>query len=353
MVIKTSAEINANFKLLRIGMLLKTRRTGRDKCNLPIEMDVEKKPGSKPAVNLAYFHQIASLVKVLFKMARPTQLLVIILVYILGSLVAHAHGISFDLVAFLFGLAVVLPVSASIHYANEYADHETDSLTTRTPFSGGSGALPESGLSPVVALKAAWIALIAGGFLGLLGWSWAIMSPAALAVLLWGAFWGWMYSLRPMTLAWRGWGELDNAMLGGVALPVYAYVVQAGQLDWRAVLIFIPFGMLAFVNLLATTWADRQADATVGKMTLATRWSKTQLRLLYLVAAASAFLFLLLFQGFLFPQVIVRYSFLVLPVLIWGFLVYTRQHSPFPTVAAMTLFLLLQIAAWGITIPPG
>ena len=124
-------------------MLLKTRRTGRDKCNLPIEMDVEKKTGSKPVVNLAYFHQIASLVKVLFKMARPNQLLVIILVYIYGSLVARAHGISFDLVAFLFGLAVVLPVSASIHYANEYADHETDSLTTRTPFSGGSGALPE------------------------------------------------------------------------------------------------------------------------------------------------------------------------------------------------------------------
>ncbi len=334
-------------------MLLKTRRTGQDKCNLPLEMDVEKKPGSKPVVNLAYFHQIASLVKVLFKMARPTQLLVIILVYILGSLVARAHGISFNLTAFLFGLTVVLPVSASIHYANEYADHETDSLTIRTPFSGGSGALPESSLSPVVALKAAWIALIAGSFLGLLGWSWEIMSPIALAVLLWGAFWGWMYSLRPLVLAWRGWGELDNAMLGGVALPVYAYVVQAGQLDWRAVLIFIPFGMLAFVNLLATTWADKDADAAVGKYTLATRWPVARLRMVYLAVALGAFIFLLLFANLIFPPIVVMYSFLVLPVLIWGLLVYTRQHSPFPTVAAMTVFLLLQIAAWGLTILPG
>jgi 1,4-dihydroxy-2-naphthoate octaprenyltransferase len=275
-------------------------RIGQDECNLPMEIDVEKKPGGKSVVNLAYFHQIASVVKVLFKMARPTQLLLIILVYILGSLVARAHGISFNLTTFLFGLTVVLPVSASIHYANEYADHETDSLTIRTPFSGGSGALPESSLSPVVALKAAWVALIAGSFLGLLGWSWGIMSPAALAVLLWGAFWGWMYSLRPLA-----------------------------------------------------TWADRQADAKVGKMTLATRWSITRLRLLYLVAAISAFLFLLLFQGFVFPQVVVLYSFLVLPISIWGFWVYTRQHSPFPTVAAMTVFLLLQIAAWGLTILPG
>jgi 1,4-dihydroxy-2-naphthoate octaprenyltransferase len=318
-----------------------------------MEIEAKKKPGSKPLVNLAYFHRIGSLVKVLLKMARPPQLLAIILVYILGSLVARSHGISFNLTAFLFGLAVVLPVSASIHYANEYADHETDSLTIRTLFSGGSGALPESGLSPVVALKAAWIALMAGSFLGLLGWFWGIISPAGLAVLMWGAFWGWMYSLKPLALAWHGWGELDNAMLGGVALPVYAYVVQSGQLDWRAVLIFIPFGMLVFVNLLATTWADKDADAAVGKYTLATRWSVARLRLVYLAVGLGAFIFLLSFANLLFPPIIIRYSLLVLPVLIWGLLVYTRQHSPFPTVAAMTVFLLLQIAAWGITIPPG
>jgi 1,4-dihydroxy-2-naphthoate octaprenyltransferase len=162
-----------------------------------------------------------------------------------------------------------------------------------------------------------------------------------------------MYSLRPLALAWRGWGELDNAMLGGVALPVYAYVVQAGQLDLRAVLIFIPFGMLAFVNLLATTWADREADASVGKYTLATRWPVARLQLIYLAVALGAFIFLLLFANLIFPPIVVLYSFLVLPVLIWGLLVYTRQHSPFPTVAAMTVFLLLQIAAWGLTILPG
>lgn len=60
-------------------------------------------------------------------------------------------------------------------------------------------------------------------------------------------------------------------MQSGVALPVYVYVVQAGPLDPQVVLIFIPFGTLVFVNLLATTWADREADAAVEKFTLATR----------------------------------------------------------------------------------
>jgi 1,4-dihydroxy-2-naphthoate octaprenyltransferase len=289
-------------------------------------------------------------IALLVKMSRPAQILAIILVYLFGSIVAWAHDVGIALPAFTFGLVVVLPVSASIHYANEYADYETDSLTRRTPFSGGSGALPESGLTPGIALKAAWLALLVGSVLGTLGMVLGLLSPTALAVLVWGAFWGWMYSLRPLALAWRGWGELDNAMLGGVTLPVYAYVVQAGPLDPRVVLIFIPFGMLVFINLLATTWADRGADAKVGKFTLATRWSVIHLRLLYLVVSLGAYVYLLMFGRLLFPQLVILSSFLVIPLLLWGIKAYTRQHSPFPTVAAMTVYLLTQVAAWGVTL---
>jgi 1,4-dihydroxy-2-naphthoate octaprenyltransferase len=85
---------------------------------------------------------------------------------------------------FTFDLVVVLPVSASIHHADEYADYETDSLTRRTPFSGGSGALPESGLTPGIALKAAWFALLVGVVLGLLGMYLGLLSPTALAVFV-------------------------------------------------------------------------------------------------------------------------------------------------------------------------
>ena len=317
-----------------------------------MQIGVEAETDSQTLNTISTSARVGLYVKVLFKMARPTQLLAIILVYIFGSLVAIAHSVHFDMYTFFYGLFVVLPVSASIHYANEYADYETDSLTTRTLFSGGSGALPGSGLPPAVALKAAWIALTVGVTLAIFGWYYGILSPAALALLFLGAFWGWMYSLPPLSLAWHGWGELDNASLGGVLLPFYAYTVHAGGLDLRAMLVFIPFGMLVFVNLLATTWADREADAEVGKFTLATRWSSARLRLLYLVVAVGAFVYLVLFLGFLFPGVVVLLSFLVLPVLIWGIIAYTRQLSPLPTVAAMTVFLILQVVGWVMTILP-
>jgi 1,4-dihydroxy-2-naphthoate octaprenyltransferase len=156
-----------------------------------------------------------------------------------------------------------------------------------------------------------------------------------------------MYSLPPLALAWRGWGELDNALLGGVALPLYAYLVQSGELDPWVILIFIPFGMLVFINLLATTWADRDADGAVGKFTLATRWNTIRLRRVYLAVAAGAFVYLGMFNRLLYPQPVLIASLLVIPILVWGFITYTRQHSPFPTVAAMAVYLMIQITVWG------
>jgi len=175
-------------------------------------------------------NRLIVLVYGIFRMSRPAQLLAIILVYLYGSIVAWVHHAGPNQNAFVYGLLVVLLVSASIHFANEYADYETDALTQRTLYSGGSGALQELNLQPRVALVSAWLALLIGGILAVLGYFLGLLTPAALVVLFAGAFLGWMYSLPPLSLAWRGWGELDNALLGGVALPLYAYLVKVENL---------------------------------------------------------------------------------------------------------------------------
>lgn len=291
--------------------------------------------------------KIGLVAKALIQMSRPAQLLLISMIYLYGSTVAWVRGFQLDWNTFSVGLVVILIISASIHYTNEYADYETDALTERTPFSGGSGALPGSGIPRHVALNAAWIALIIGSLLGLISLALGRLSIPALCILFLGAFGGWMYSLPPLALAWRGWGELENAVLGGIALPLYAYVVQSGKPDLQAALIFIPFGILVFLNLLATTWADRQADAAVGKFTLATRWSIVHLRSLYLVVASSIFIYLGSIGHLLFPPMSVWGTTLIIPLLIWGFFAYTRQHSPLPSVAAMVMYLLIQSVVWG------
>ena len=287
---------------------------------------------------------------VMLKMSRPSQLLAITLVYAFGCLLARANGIEYNSSFSAAGFLALIPVSISIHYANEFADYETDRLTVRTPFSGGSGALPESGLPRQIALTGAWITLALGSGVALIGWVLGRVPPISLVILALGALFGWMYSLRPLALAWNGWGELTNALLGGVVLPLYAFSVHTGWVDWKALLSFLPFGMLVFINLLATTWPDRQADAMVGKHTLATRWPVFRLRFTYVSVAGGAILFLLLLRNVVYPQLVVVSSLLVIPLLIWSTLAYTRQHSPFPTVAAMVFFLLVQLAAWWLVI---
>ena len=286
------------------------------------------------------------LIWVLFLMSRPSQLVLIGFVYLVGGLIAWSSGTSFDAQLFWFGLLVLIPVSMSIHYANEYADVGTDSLTTRSPFSGGSGALPTSGADPKLALAAAWIALGLSSVLAIMGWVGSLLSLAAVGVLGFGAFFGWSYSLKPLALGWRGWGELDNAVLGGIALPLYGFVVQAGRIEGWVILSCIPFGAAVFINLLATTWPDREADAAVGKRTLATRWTPARLRLSYWLAVLGMFVSIMLLYGRILPPVVVWSSLITVPLLLWGGLVYTRQHSAFPTVAAMVVMLFVQILAW-------
>ncbi len=167
-------------------------------------------------------NQKVEVASVFWRMARPTHLLLIAFVSLLGATMAMALGAAFDAQLLLFGLLVLLLVSSSVHYANEYADYETDAMTQRTLFSGGSGGLPGSTVPRRVALRAARVGLAAGSFIALFGWAAGVLNTTALFLLALGTFLGWMYSLPPLALAWKGWGELDNAVIGGWRFPCSA-----------------------------------------------------------------------------------------------------------------------------------
>ena len=286
-----------------------------------------------------------TLFRILFETARPAQLLLILGVFSFGVLVALTAGGQTSLPAVLAGALALLPTAASVHYINEYADYETDALTDRTPFSGGSGALQRSGLPRELARDAAVVSLLVGGILtgvvALGGW----LSPIAVLLLAIIAVFGWQYSVGPLQLAWRGLGELDNAALGGLVLPVYGGAVVGGRLAFVA-LASLPFFLVVLLNLFATQWPDREADRTVGKRTLAVRWSRPRLRRVYVGVAVLAGVALLLLTGRIIPVPVALASLPVAPLLVyaaWGF---TERHVPWPTVTAMVALLIFQTAGW-------
>jgi 1,4-dihydroxy-2-naphthoate octaprenyltransferase len=290
--------------------------------------------------------QTMKVIVALWGMARPLIMLSVILVYGAGGLIARAAEYQLNVQALGWGLAALLFVALSIHYVNEYADYETDALTRRTPFSGGSGVLPSGDVPRILALQAGWLTLILGVIIAMMGIFTGILTTNTLIVLLIGAFGGWMYSLPPLKLAWRGWGEVDNALLGGLVLPLYGYTVQTGRIDGWVMVACLPFTLLVFINLLATTWADREADGHAGKCTLATRLPLPALRLIYGASALLCFMLLILLADQTLPQSVAISGFVALPLVVWGGLRYTRIHSPHPTVFAMIAFLLAQMLLW-------
>jgi 1,4-dihydroxy-2-naphthoate polyprenyltransferase len=279
-------------------------------------------------------------------MTRPSQLLLLEVVALLGVSLARARGADTDPATLAAGLLLVLPVSASVHLANEYADHETDARTSRTPFSGGSGALSRTGLGREIALSAA-LGAAAIGLAGTLAAAalGTIPVPAA-AILLVGTVVGWSYSVGPFPLAWHGLGEGTNALLGGMLMPLFGVALVGGALDGLALAAFAPLTLVVAANLLATTWPDRAADASVGKRTLATRWPASRLRLLYAALALGALAILVVQATGPLPVVVVAAGLSAAPLLAVGFATYTRIESAAATVGAMVWLVVAQLVAW-------
>ena len=288
----------------------------------------------------------------LWKASRPSQLLLIVAVYALGVAVAVARGATLAEPPLLAGLAALLPTAAGVHYANEYADYETDALTERTPFSGGSGALHTTGLPRRLTAKATVVALTVGGVAAALLALEGLLSRRGAGLLAAIGVLGVQYSVPPLAFSRRGLGELVNALLGGLALPWYGAAVVGG-LDRQAALAVLPFAVFVFVNLLETQWPDRRADADVGKDTLAVRWPARRLQAAYALCVVAGFAALLaLTDGVLsaapdvLPWTVTLATFPATPLFAWGTARYTRREAPYPAVAGMVLVALLQLLAW-------
>lgn len=277
------------------------------------------------------------------RMIRPLQLVAVSLVYLLGAVLAVHQGAELNPGNAFWGYLALISAAMSIHLANEYSDFDTDFLTERTQFSGGSGALQEIGLEPRGALRLAWLWLIVTGAIVLIGFSAGKLFAGSIVVLGLGLSLGWMYSLPPLKLAWNGWGEALNAFLGGLLLPLYGAAIVHGRIDSAVLVIMAPFALLTFNNLLATTYADRVADQSVGKFTLATQYDDARLRWIYIFVSLLTALALLFIPVRLMPVGVKLASFLAAPVVFQGWRDYTQKHNPVASVSAMVVLLAAQL----------
>lgn len=288
----------------------------------------------------------------LVSMSRPPQVLLIVVVYFAGVAAARASG-AIDLQAILIGLAALSLVSASVHLVNEYADAETDAATRRTAFSGGSGTLARTGLDPRVALHAALASAVAGLSLGVLGALSGALQPIAFGLLVAGTVGGWAYSLpRSVALNRHGLGEIGNAILGGLLLPVYGFAAASGSMRAWVIAAFLPFALVDFASVLATAWPDRKADEASGKHTLVTRISPKLLRVIHAASLAAATVVVAVTTGRAIPSTVALASPVVVPPALIATMRITSTESPLWSVATMVGLIVAMLLGW-LLVPSG
>lgn len=162
-------------------------------------------------------------------------------------------------------LALVGALSAhvSVNAFNEYFDFRSglDYETNRTPFSGGSGTLPENPELAKQALATALTALFMTGLIGiffLLLWGWLLLPLGILGLLTIYLYTGWLTKDPYLCLVAPGLGFGPLMVMG-------TNFALTGSYSWTAFTAsLVPFFMVSDL-LLLNQFPDVKADTQVGR----------------------------------------------------------------------------------------
>ena len=211
---------------------------------------------------------------------------------VLGIAIAASHG-RFDLVAAALTVIGAAFVQLGLNVANDVFDTvqgADDANVTPTQFSGGSRVIQYGLVSLRQMATLATLFYVAAGLVGLVLLA-THGSPALLVIGVVGFIVSLGYTAPPLKFVYRGLGEVAVALGFGPLMLLGAYVVQTGgALAWEPFVASIPIALLVALILYVNEIPDRRGDAHAGKRTLPVRFSRTTIIAGYNVAAAAAYI---------------------------------------------------------------
>ncbi len=202
--------------------------------------------------------------KTLFMIARAPFLILVFSCISVGFASAVHNG-HFNISHAVLALIGSLLAHISVNILNEYYDYKkgTDLLTHRTPFSGGSGALPSGLIDPSQAFNFGIGALIIGIIIGVY---FIILHPILLPIIIIASI---IISLYTPFLLKIRFAELFPGISFGPLLVIGSYITQlpenfVGTLTLPT-LASIPVGLLVTNLLFLNEFPDYEADANTGR----------------------------------------------------------------------------------------
>ena len=117
--------------------------------------------------------------------------------------------------------------------------------------------------------------MLAGSYLiATAGWELLLVGAASILA-------GVLYTGGPRPYGYEGLGEVFVFLFFGVVAVAGSYYVQVEQLEWEALVLAVPVGLLASAILVVNNVRDLETDRRAGKRTLAVRLGRERTRVLY------------------------------------------------------------------------
>ncbi|WP_044640792.1 prenyltransferase [Risungbinella massiliensis] len=213
----------------------------------------------------------------ILKVSRAYVLPVMILPVLLGALGAYVYNDIFHpflLLLTLIGAASAHLFSNLINDLWDYRNGVDVVASNREVVSTHSGVLAQGTWSEKRFSQLTWcmfaVALACGVILSILtGW-WVLLFGAL------GAFIAYFYVAPPIKFGYRGKGysEIGILIAFGVLPVMGSFYVQTMQLDYRALLLSLPIGILTTLILFNHHFLHWQTDQESGKRTIVVVWGE-------------------------------------------------------------------------------
>jgi 1,4-dihydroxy-2-naphthoate octaprenyltransferase len=197
-------------------------------------------------------------------------------------------GASINVLHLILALVGAITAHISVNVLNEYFDFKSglDMKTRRTPFSGGSGTLPEN---PEMARSALNLGLIAAAITALIGvyflyvWGLALLPLGILGLLVILSYTKWITKNPLVCLVAPGLGF-------GTFMVMGTDFVLSGSYTWTAFIAsLVPFFLVNDL-LLLNQLPDAEADETVGRRHLPIVAGKRTSSIVYVLFLVAAYL---------------------------------------------------------------
>jgi 1,4-dihydroxy-2-naphthoate octaprenyltransferase len=217
--------------------------------------------------------------------ARPRTLPAAVAPVLVGTALAATEG-TFKVLTFLAALIGALFIQVGTNLSNDYSDARrgADTEDRLGPVRVTAGGLVPPRQVLIATYVAFGVAVLAGVYLiATAGWELLLVGAASILA-------GVLYTGGPRPYGYEGLGEVFVFLFFGVVAVAGSYFAQMEELEWEALVLAVPVGLLASAILVVNNARDLETDRRAGKRTLAVRLGRDRVRALYVGMLVFAFL---------------------------------------------------------------